>query len=195
MADPSDTDDRRQYFRIKNWIFLHYDLVESIDEDEESKTASHSHIALLQSINKLDTDNRKYLNSLNEKHSQLGDYLLNMNRKFELLTQFVIQSMTNKSQELLEVDISGGGLRFQSNKPLKIDQLIRIELILVPECAGIIAYGRVVDRKELEQNKYEIALVFVKLKETDRDAIVKHVFQVQSSQLRTKAEKTIDSDN
>lgn len=188
MTDTSKADERREYFRIKNWLILNYEVVESIENTPDFNDLvddDSPRITLLQELSRLEQENQGYLLSLKDKQSQLGNYLLNMNKKFELLTRFVIQSLTDHPQELTEVDISGGGLRFKTKTSQPIDQIVKVELVLVPECVGIIAYGRVVDCKKHESGDfYEMAIVFVKLKESDRDAIVRHVFKIQSKQLR-----------
>ncbi|MCW8879107.1 MAG: PilZ domain-containing protein [Kangiellaceae bacterium] len=199
MSEDQSLEERREYFRIKNWIILNYEVVESLESvpnfqsliDEESPR-----ITLLQELTRLENENQAYLGSLKEKQSQLGDYLLNMNKKFELLTRFVIQSLTDNSQELTEVDISGGGIRFSTKSPHPMDTLIKMEIVLVPECVGIIAYGRVVDCKKIDDSdNYDMAVVFVKLREADRDAIVKHVFKIQSRQLRQNVPNSEETDN
>ena len=199
MSDDQRQQERREYFRIKNWIILNYEVVDSLEvvPDFQSLIDDESpRITLLQELTRLENENQAYLKSLQEKQSQLGDYLLNMNKKFELLTRFVIQSLTENSQELTEVDISGGGIRFSTKTQHEIDTLIKMEIVLVPECVGIIAYGRVVDCQKAEDSgKHNMAVVFVKLREADRDAIVKHVFKIQSRQLRQNAPNPEETDN
>jgi hypothetical protein len=181
-------DERREYFRIKNWIIINHEIVESVEDEtkgDQTMTQSSPRIKLLQELSQLENDNQSYLGSLSDKQSQLGNYLINMNKKMSLLTRFVIQSLNTERQDLTEVDISGGGMRFKTHKSHKIDELIKLEIVLVPECVGLIAYGRVVDSKPVEATDLnEIALIFVKLQESDREAIIKHVFTLQSQQLR-----------
>lgn len=186
MSEKPTQTERREYFRIKNWLILNHesiDSMESIPDIDDLATSESPRISLLHELNRLENENQAYLGSLTDKQSQLGNYLLNLNKKMELLTRFVVQSLDSEKSELTEVDISGGGLRFSSSQPYSIDQLMKIELVLVPECVGIVAYARVVDTKP-KGDQQEIALIFVKLKESDRDAIIKHVFKVQSKQLR-----------
>ncbi len=186
--------ERREYFRIKNWLILNYEVVDTIENVPEFSDLANEEsprITLLQELSRLEQENQGYLTSLKDKQSQLGNYLLNMNKKFELLTRFVIQSLTDSPQELTEVDISGGGIRFNTKTAQPIDQIVKVELVLVPECVGIVAYGRVVDCREQESGEdYQMALVFIKLRESDRDAIVKHVFKIQSNQLRETSKQS-----
>lgn len=185
-------DERREYFRIKNWLIINHEAVDSIDPSLNASallTKSSPRITLLQELTRLESENQEYLASLSAKHSQLGDYLINLNKKVELLTHFVIQSLDNDQHDLVEVDISGGGLRFKSAEAVKLDQLLKLEIVLIPECVGFVAYGRVVDCKPAEEDEgYHIALIFTKLNEKDRDAIIKHVFALQSKQLRGEIE-------
>jgi len=193
MTQASSHDERREYFRIRNWIIIQHELIDSLDDetaDSEWLNQSSPRIELLQELNRLDVDNQAYLGSLSSKQSQLGNYLVNLNKKVDLLTRFMIQSIDQDSQGLKEVDISGGGIRFQTHQFYALDQLIKLEIVLVPECVGLVAFGRVVDCKKDEQSGlHEVAMIFVKLRETDRDAIIKHVFTLQSKQLRDHTEK------
>lgn len=187
MTEKQQPAERREYFRIKNWLILNHESIETLDEvpDIDELSSSESpRISLLHELSRLENENEAYLGSLTDKQSQLGNYLLNLNKKMELLTRFVVQSLDSDQNELTEVDISGGGLRFTSNQAYPIDQLMKIELLLVPECTGISAYARVVDCKTKSAQQHEVALIFIKLRESDRDAIIKHVFKIQSKQLR-----------
>ena len=188
MNQNENNQERREYFRIKNWIIINHDIIQSLDDApaiEDLAQSSSPRINLLQELRRLENENQEYLGSLTEKQSQLGNYLLNLNKKMDLLTRFVVQSLEGDKNDLTEVDISGGGMRFSTSKNYPIDQLMKLELVLVPECVGIVAYGRVVDCKPTSDGKgNDVAIIFVKLREADRDAIIKHVFQVQSQQLR-----------
>ena len=182
------SEERRQYFRIRNWLIIKHDLVSDSDEEPplgEQSPLGSPRITLLRELNRIDNENKNYLGSLTDKNSQLGSYLLNLNKKVELITQFMVQSLETEENELTEVDISGGGVRFTSNEARKIDQLIRMEIVLIPDCVGLIAIGRVVDCKPASaEGQFELAVIFVRLREKDRDAIIRHVFRVQSEQLR-----------
>lgn len=188
MTEITKQDERREYFRIKNWIIINHEIVESIDDTSHSNQTmiqSSPRITLLQELSQLENDNQSYLGSLAGKQSQLGNYLISMNKKMLLLTRFVIQSLNTDNQDLTEVDISGGGIRFKTHKKLNLDQIVKLEIVLVPECVGLEAYSRVVDCNPVEDSDlFEVALIFVKLKEADREAIIKHVFTLQSQQLR-----------
>ncbi len=191
MSDSKTPSERREYFRIKNWIIINHERVESAQESalmNDSATQTSPRIALLQQLTQLENDNEAYLGSLTDKQSQLGNYLLNLNKKVDLLTRFVIQSLDNQLQDLTEVDISGGGIRFKTHEAFELEELVKLEIVLVPECVGFIAYGRVVDCNPVESSDmHDIALIFVKLKESDRDAIIRHVFALQSQQLRQES--------
>ncbi|MGX5201973.1 PilZ domain-containing protein [Aliikangiella sp. IMCC44632] len=196
MSQINSDKERREYFRIKNWIILNQLILESenqIGEQQQNLGVNSPRITLLQELSKLENENLSYLNSLNEKESQLGNYLINMDKKMSLITRFIIQSLDTTKNDLTEVDISGGGVRFNAKQACKIDDIMKIELVLLPECVGIAAFGRVVDVKPINDEEFEIALMFTKLKEADRDAIIKHVFQIQSKQLRNKSDSEKNS--
>lgn len=182
--------ERREYFRIKNWVILNHRAVEAIpDNDSGIDQESDAQIALLQQLSRLNEESQGYLSSLNQQ-GDLGLFLSNLNKKVALLTQFAIHSLNSDPKKLTIVDLSGGGLRFKSQENYATEQLIKIDLVLTPECVAIAAYAKVVDcqlveaQAKDEEPAYEVAVSFIKLSENERDAIIKHVFAVQSKQLR-----------
>jgi len=185
-------DERREYFRIKNWIILNHQSIDSLEEVSEQESlndSTTSQVGLLQQLNQLTVESESYLSSLTDKQSQLGDCLVNLNKRVDLLTQFAIQLLNRDQQSLTEADISGGGLRFKSTQNYPIDQLIKLDIVLIPECLGVEACARVVYCVPFkEADLYEVALTFVKLSENDREAIIKHIFAIQSKQLRDQPE-------
>jgi hypothetical protein len=192
-------EERREYFRIKNWIILDHEAIDSLDEiNNDDAVIDHkaSQMGILQQLNVLTKESEAYLNSLDDKQSQLGDSLINLNKRVDLLTQFAIQTLHRDQKNLTEVDISGGGLRFKSTENYPIDQLIKLDIVLIPECVAIEACARVVYCVPFEEAElYEVALTFVQLSESDRDAIIKHIFAIQSKQLREQDKESIENND
>ena len=190
IAKSKQIDERRRYFRIKNWLFLSYEIDENPLKSIASKNIepqSSPRIQLLNELNNLEEDNLKFMASISSELNHVSQHITNMNKKIGLLTQYIIQSLDIEYNELLEVDLSAGGIRFISKTSLRSKQQVKMEIVIIPEYYGVITYAKVVSCTKLKDGSgYDIAFKFVKISDTDRDTIVRHIFKVQSKQLRTK---------
>ncbi|MGB0496548.1 MAG: PilZ domain-containing protein [Kangiellaceae bacterium] len=190
IAKSIQVDERRQYFRIKNWLFLSFERVDKSTSDKPMsslETQSSPRIQLLNELHRLEDDNTKFMNSLGQELSHVTQHMTKMNKKISLLTQYIIQSLDIEYNELLEVDLSAGGIRFNSKTSLRKHQQVKMEIVIIPEYYGVVTYAKVVECKKSEDGQsYDIAFKFIRISQTDRDAIVRHIFKVQSKQLRNK---------
>ena len=189
IAKAKKTDERRQYFRIKNWLFLSFERVDKSDEKELIKdldTQSSPRIQLLNELHHLEEDNTKFMSSLSSELTHVSKHMSKMNKKIGLLTQYIIQSLDIEYNELLEVDLSAGGIRFHSKTSLRKRQQVKMEIVIIPEYYGVVTYAKVVEcKKSKDKDGYEIAFKFIRISQPDQDAIVRHIFKVQSKQLRS----------
>lgn len=86
-----------------------------------------------------------------------------------------------------KINISGNGLRFTTEKPLQVGQLIGLELCL-PDVAdeGVQGVGRVVRVVAKDRNLQEAALELVELEESEQDKIIGFCLAEQRKQLRMR---------
>lgn len=180
--------ERREYFRIKHSLFMSYEILNTEEIQPIDKTAEPKSIPciyMLKELHKLEEDNNHYLSNLTAEQNFASLYIHQVNQKIEALNQYIIENLDLEYGKRIEVDLSGGGIRFECERELKIDQLLTMELILTPEYHNVLAQGKVVDCKINSASKtFDIAVNFEQIKEVDRDAIIKHIFQTQSKQLR-----------
>jgi len=189
IAKKKKIDERRQYFRIKNWLFLSFERVINSNSKEplnNIETQSSPRIQLLNELHRLEEDNTKFMNSLNSELLHVSQHMNRMNKKIGLLTQYIIQSLDIEYNELKEVDLSAGGIRFHSKTSLRKSQQVKMEIVIVPEYYGVVTYAKVVECKKSKDNAgYDIAFKFIRISQSDQDAIVRHIFKIQSKQLRS----------
>ena len=188
-AESNQIDDRRQFFRIKNWLFLSYEIDENPLQSIANKSIepqTSPRIQLLNELRNLEEDNVKFMGSIEPELTHVSQHIANMNKKIGLLTQYIIQSLDIEYNELLEVDLSAGGIRFHSTTSLRPTQQVKMEIVIIPEYYGVVTHAKVVDCTKLEDGTYDIAFKFVKISAPDRDKIMRHIFKEQSKQLRNK---------
>ncbi len=77
------------------------------------------------------------------------------------------------------IDVSGGGIRFLSNKKLNYNEKIKCMLYLPMRLESIKAQGVIIRAPHLPQGQY--IMLFEKISERDRDKIVKKCFELQAA--------------
>ncbi len=86
-----------------------------------------------------------------------------------------------------QINISGNGLRFKTEKPLKVGQLIGLELCLPdPETEVAQGVGRVVRVLSTGNNLQEAALELIEVEENEQDKIIRFCLAEQRKQLRMR---------
>jgi PilZ domain-containing protein len=161
----------------------------SDDESEQPVTEVSSRslrsMHLLKELNSILEENEIFSKTLTEEERKTKYYLAELSDKVTDITRYLVKTLGVEYSELLEVDLSGGGVRFESDTPLTVNQALKLDLVLVPEYYNLTTLGLVVDCRSIgASGLFEIAISFTDIQEGDRDAIVRHVFKRQSEQLR-----------
>ena len=86
-----------------------------------------------------------------------------------------------------QINLSGNGLRFEVDQPLRIGQLLGLELRL-PEVDGEVAQGvgRVVRLVDQGEGAQQVSLELVEIEETEQDKIIRFCLAEQRKQLRMR---------
>lgn len=117
----------------------------------------------------------------------LSDWLKMLNAKLDsIINMLTFQREGFGSLPFAQVNISGGGLGFNSREKYNQGDVLEMKMILptMPPVALYI-YGEVV-KVEQQINGYAVAVKFIAMDEDIRDEIVKFVFRRQREILREK---------
>lgn len=80
------------------------------------------------------------------------------------------------------VDVSGGGVRFLTEFPLKAEQCYKAQLRLAPFEPLIKAQGVILKKNFYKQNEY--VMEFMEIEEKDRDKIIQKCIKIEQEQNR-----------
>ncbi|HHY90292.1 MAG TPA: flagellar brake protein [Clostridiales bacterium] len=121
------------------------------------------------------------------KIERLGDIFKEQRRNFfrlEIALPIKVKTMDSKYEEPMEIDgftkdISGGGLRFIAEKPLKLNS--RVEITIHLEEESVVVQGRIVRcLLSIELNsKYDIGIMFENIDEKIRTKLIAFIFENQ----------------
>ena len=182
------TDERREYFRVEDDIYLQWQAV-SEDEyaraDEILKNLTGNDFSLSADFATLNHKFHPILSNIKQAHPDIAHYLELLNTKLDSLGHHLLQQQdVYNKQKLTHVNISASGLMYATKNPLKIDTLLKLEYVLCPEKVGIITYGRVVNTTLLENGEHCIHISFEHMRAEDSELMIKHNLNIQMNIIR-----------
>jgi|WetSurMetagenome_2_1015567.scaffolds.fasta_scaffold00012_75 hypothetical protein len=117
----------------------------------------------------------------------LADWLAMLNAKLDAIASIISQQGEKKSQIChKKVNISGGGLSFDSAEKFEIGDMLEIKMVLpVNISSTLYVYGEVVDVRA-QDDHFQTAVKFITIDDEIREQIVQFVFKTQRDMLRHK---------
>lgn len=188
MSKEEDTE-RRDFFRINDEIFLDFEVI----SNHEYKSAP----AVLQSLNDssfslsadfatLNNNIHPVLNNITQLHPDIAQYLQFLNQKIDSLGhQLLIKETSFDETRTIKANLSASGIMFETVTALETEQLLRLELVLLPEMIGILIFGKIISVKEVKDLK-QVAVEFEHIRFEDQELMIKHNLNKQMSDLREK---------
>lgn len=192
-------DDRRRYFRIHDKVSLKYRVVQGIDIETELKRTEHEQNNLAELKNAFNCITAKIMTKMDrvEEASPLVAEILGLfDKKISLIESIVMDNddQNDSITKTQHVNLSASGISFESNTPINEDANLKIELVLFPEYQFIPVYARVIDcRKKMDDNLYRfnIAVDFVGISESDQEIIMQHVLSRQAKLLKEERQQEV----
>jgi len=173
--------ERREYFRIEDQLILRY---REVPRDAVGNAPAEHHFdnsevfELLRELRHIDQEHNNVLRALAEQNRELGLYLKNVNRKIELVANALASlDQVQQGQTPQQVSISESGIAFVVDPHLTVGATVALELILLPQHTGLAVYGEVVMNRDEPPARSVVS--FLRLRESDRQILAKHILQVQ----------------
>lgn len=194
MAD--EIEERRRYFRVNDTINLLHKVI------DENTLVSLSHISndvlsncsLTAALDVLSQEAHMLMPRLERRDPELFEYLKIMDTKINLIAQAAsLHDNAFAEHDTREVCLSATGLAFSNEVPIEEGELLELRMFLTSCMAVIVAYGRVVQCRDISQENpqrpYSICVEYINMKEDDRELVIRHVVKKQLQQLRDKNEQ------
>jgi hypothetical protein len=186
--------ERRSYFRIDESIALEYRAVDEATAtrgDVDKVYPDSDSIALYSELKKIDSDNAQLLFQLKNGNRALGDYLHNLNRKIDLLSQRILAehkppALTHITRQ---VSLSEGGIAFGSAKPIAANAYIALRLTFLPSYAGLIIFAKVIRCELCKAGDYQIAAKFYRARDSQLQIIGQQIMRAQLADRRQQHAK------
>jgi hypothetical protein len=179
-GDSVPAPDRREYFRVEDQVILRY---RNVPPHVIAHTPAERHFdnsemfALLRELRHIDQEHNNVLRGIAEQNRELGAYLKSVNRKIDLIANALATLNQDQEQQAPQsVSISEGGLAFRFDPNVAVGNYLALELVLLPSHTGLALYAEVIDARD---TKDLTVVSFVRLRESDRQILAKHILQVQ----------------
>jgi hypothetical protein len=185
--------DRREFFRINDTVVIDFKVVkkenvemvtkrirQSSDDDESNDKAQLR--ALQNAFNHL-------VEQINYEHRETARALRMLDEKLNIIAQHV-QRQNNpiNPDELVEANLSGGGIAFMAAEPIEVRDVLEVHLKLFPTGTTVHALASVISCDHLltadPERPYYLRMVFTLMDEQDRNTLVKHTLNRQAEMLR-----------
>lgn len=139
------------------------------------------------------------LRQLGDVIAPLADYLKAQSRKIDLLMTYILQGEDDKDDQYETQSYGGGGFTFVSDESFETEQWFTCKLFFDDEAAAVFCYCKLVesDEFEVEDDEQDTTqhlnkMVFHRIRDDDREIIVRASLHQQSKQLLKKTQAKED---
>jgi len=126
----------------------------------------------------------------------IADYLKALDKKLELISKaFLTEEVDMMDKPARAVNLSAGGMAVYGRESMQPGKVLEIKMLLLPSLTGILTFGTLVDCLRMEgaeldpEYPYRLRIDFSFMRDTDRDALIRHVLLKQAEWLRHQREK------
>lgn len=180
--------ERRRHERILDEVYLEYVVIDegsvagAIREFLDSPTGHFNPLNQLQAIS---IQSQAILGEIREKYPLIGDYLITVDERIQLLCHAVAQDQVGVPIAPNEnISLSAGGISFTSEDELALNAVLEFSIIVIPAYLHIAALGKVVycrPESPDSNRKLRIGVEFTHIHEADRHALARHITYKQTN--------------
>ncbi len=204
-ADMDLSDERRQFFRIEDSVRL---TLREVDQGELDRRLENLEInradsfTLMTDLNAIGQQVSASLRRIESKDPDIADCLKALDQKLDLISKaFLAEEVDMMDKPARAVNLSAGGMAVYGREPMQSGKVLEIKMLLLPSYTGILTYGTLVDCVMMEGEEldpeypYRLRIDFSFMRDTDRDALIRHVLLKQAEWLRLRREKREQGDS
>ena len=183
------TDAYQDYFSVEHSISLNARAIAGALPDEAALlSAIPAPFLLASDVNSLNGSALRSLHRLGELAEELASYLQQQARKIDLLLHYVLKQQDDSAQRYSTQSYGGSGCCFIADSAFAPLQVLEIKLFLDNNDGAVFCYGQVVSCQP-QADKWQIKVVFSRIRDEDRELIVRASLHQQSRLLKQKAEQ------
>ncbi|MEE1911897.1 PilZ domain-containing protein [Aeromonas caviae] len=144
-------------------------------------------------ITSIDLVSSRLLRSQNESMHDLVEIINQQSRKIDMIMGYVLAAQDHPEHRFHTLRFGAGQLTYQHphqghGEAPALHQIVRLKIFLREEASAVYCYGEVVQRNAGEHGTH-VVLDYVRIREDDRELLVRASLHVQSKQLKLRAQE------
>ncbi|MEZ6932506.1 PilZ domain-containing protein [Aeromonas sp. S16(2024)] len=144
-------------------------------------------------ITSIDLVSSRLLRNQNESMHDLVEIINQQSRKIDMIMGFVLAAQDHPEHRFHTLRFGAGQLTYLHphqghGEPPHLHQLVRLKIFLREEASAVYCYGEVKQREPGEHGTH-VVLDYVRIREDDRELLVRASLHVQSKQLKQRAQE------
>ncbi|MBJ9975318.1 PilZ domain-containing protein [Pseudomonas sp. S75] len=185
-----DEEDRREYYRIEDRIALQISPLSAAQAlDSEVLQDDSPLFNLLSELHLSDFEAQHLLRQLSDKDRTLAAFLRAQNKRLDLLSAVLAQTLLGEIGEPQRVGLSEGGLEFVQAGQIAPGSRVKVKMVLMPRAHGLLLRGRITHCNPRPDGTFEIGAEFVDMTDAERQLLARYILQRQQQQRREQLER------
>jgi len=188
-------EEKREYFRIDDQSQLAYQIVTAAEATLKKQSLSpqlKQRAKWMEDLEDIDRVSASALTDVYEQSAGLVTYLNALNQKIQILLEALIEISTqNENTPLQHINISEGGMAFNSQEYIAPQTYLAISLLLRPTSRPFLCIAGVVTCQVLDGEgdlAYRIGVNFTDIQDTDRQTLSAHILRLQMVRRRAQTD-------
>lgn len=184
QTDDGETDDKRDFFRIRDRLALKVKPIDGPDLDSAADDESPL-FSLLSDLHMLDYESQHLLRQIAERDRALAQYLKIINKRIDLVGKALAMQLAGDLSEPQDVTLSEGGMSFCADQAYPIDSWLMLRMVLMPSPLGLVLPARVTHCEAgPEADQWTMGVSFENLSDAQRQLLARHILQKQAQEIR-----------
>lgn len=184
-----DEEDRREYYRIDDRIALEISPLSAAESLEAELLQDDSPLFnLLSELHLSDFESQHLLRQLSDKDRTLAAFLRAQNKRLDLLSAVVAQTLLGTIGEPQPVVISEGGIECAQSQAIAPGTLVKVKMVLMPRAHGLLLRARVIHCDARADGRFEVGAEFTEMTDAQRQLLARYILQRQQQQRRQQLE-------
>lgn len=185
-----DEEDRREYYRIEDRIALEITPLSAADALGTDLLQDDSPLFnLLSELHLSEFESQHLLRQLSEKDRTLAAFLKAQNKRIDLLSAVVAQTLIGEIGAPQPVTLSEGGVEFRHSQAFAPGSRVAVKMVLMPRASGLLLRARITHCDTLADGRYDIGTEFVDISDAQRQLLARYILQRQQQQRRQALEQ------
>lgn len=126
------------------------------------------------------------LRNLGDIAQELAVFLQAQSRKIDLIMSHVLASEQSEDNAIYCDSYGGGGVKFTTEDVYSLGQKFRTKLFLHHEASAVYCYTEVVAIKKIDTDHYQYTLLFIAIRDSDQELVVRASLHAQTRQLKKR---------